>query len=475
VEPQLTQAERRPFADPALDESTNGHAAEPAVAGSRPAAPGAARVSADGRPLRGGRTAVVGRRGFSIRTFESLKDRDFRAYFFSMLGEMSSMNMQMVVRTHLAFVLTGSYAALGTIALANAVPGVALALVGGALADRVKQRKWVVQGAQAFYAATTLVVGTLLLFDLLRFEHLLAASVVQGTVMALMMPSRQSMIPEIVGTGPRLMNAIALNAAGMNTMRLFAPALGGVLISAAGAAWVYFLMTGLYLSAAGLLFRVPNATTGRVHRPMASVREEVASAARDIRQGVDYMVHHPTIGVLLLVNMLIIVTSMHYMFMLAGFVADVLNEGPDKLGYLFSATGIGSLVGSLAMASFAWKRRGQLFLLGSAFQGGMLMLSFTIATSFWTMAPLMLLMGVGQSARQALSNVLVQTYVDDDYRGRVMSIYMMQFSLSQVGTFFVGFLAVWLGPRAALGGISGVMMLIALAALVLAPRLRKLE
>jgi MFS family permease len=338
----------------------------------------------------------------------------------------------------------------------------------------VPQKKLVIQAGQLVNAVNALAIAGLLFTGLLTFEYLFAASVIQGISMAMTMPSRQSLIPEIVGTGSRLMNAIALNAAGMNSMRLFAPALGGIMLSALGAGWVYFFMAGLYLLAVAFLFKLPN-TRVRESEPRGTWRQEAASALWNIREGVRYMVKQPTIGALLLINMLIIVTSMPYMFMLAGFVADVLNEGPDKLGYLMSATGIGSLAGSLVIASFTWKHRGRVYLLGSAFQGAMLLLAFTVSTSFWMMAPLMLAMGIGQSARQSLSNVLIQTYVDDEYRGRVMSIYMMQFSLSQFGTFFVGFLAAIFGVRAALGGASALMVVIALAALVLLPRVRRLE
>jgi MFS family permease len=105
----------------------------------------------------------------------------------------------------------------------------------------------------------------------------------------------------------------------------------------------------------------------------------------------------------------------------------------------------------------------------------MLLLAFTFSNSVLMMGAFMVLMGVGQSARQSLSNVLVQTYVDEEYRGRGMSVYMLQFSLSQFGAFLTGVLAAAMGPRVALGATSIALMVVALGAFAFIPRLRHLQ
>jgi len=408
----------------------------------------------------------------NLRTFDSLRIPEFRDFFLSMLGQMASQNMQMVVRSYLAYLLTGSYAATGTIALAGALPGIALAMVGGAIADRVARRKVVVQIGQLVNAVNALAVAVLLATDSLTFGLLLATGVVQGAVMALMMPSRQALIPGLVPSA-QLMNAVALNSSGMNTMRLFAPAIGGYIFEALGAAWVYFLMAGLYLFASVFLVRVPEER--RETERAGSMRGEVRAAVANIRGGVSYLVREPILGPLMAINVMVVITAMPYMFLLGGFVQDVLNEGADTQGLLLSISGIGSLAGSLVIASYPFRRRGAMFLIGSAFQGFMLFLAFAFATEVWMMGVLFLVMGVGQSARQSLSNVLVQTYVEEAYRGRVMSVYMLQFNLSQLGAFITGVLAAAVGPRAALGGTSLALVALGLGALAFMPRLRHLE
>jgi MFS family permease len=293
-------------------------------------------------------------------------------------------------------------------------------------------------------------------------------------VQSLMMPARQAMIPEIVGMR-RLMNAVAINSAGMNSMRLFAPSIGGFLLAVVGPQWVYFIMTAGYFWAVAFLVRVPGT-------PSAEVLAERAESGRPQRRrqdaaglldGVRYIMREPTLRTVLGINVLLILMSMPYMFLLPGFVASVLHEGPEKLGLLMSFAGAGSLIGSLVIASLPPKRRGLLFLLASLFQGVML-IAFSASTWFWVTAPVMLVMGIGQAGRQSFSNVLVQTYSDDEHRGRVMSVYMMQFGLTSFGTFIVGVMAAIVGAQLALGATSVLMVLIALGALAFSPRLRNL-
>ena len=447
----------------------------PPTNGALPVSAAAARGDGGAEPPRGGGRIT------SLRTFESLQFQAFRDFFLAMIGQMASQNIQMVMRAYIAFLLTDSYAALGTVALANSIPGIALSMVGGALADRVPRRKLVILIGQLANAGNALVVASLLAAELLTFEHLLIAAIVQGITMALMMPSRQAMIPSVVPAA-QMMNAVALNAAGMNAMRLFAPALGGFLFTGAagyfgsdwaGGAAVYFLMTSLYLFACVFIVRVPE--EARTSTSSAGAWGETKAGFRNMWEGLIYIKSDAVIGPLLLINLLIVLMAVPYMFLLAGFVQDVLNAEADALGLLTSVSGVSALIGALLIASMNRKARGAWFLVGSAFQGAMLFCMFVFSTDVWMMGIFMFFMGFGQAARQSLSSVLVHEYVEDSFRGRVMSIYMLQFSLSQLGTFLTGILAAIVGPRIALGGTSVVLVMLALGTLVFSKRLRNLQ
>ena len=149
-------------------------------------------------PTAGARGSLGGRVA-SLRTFEALGDRSFRWFMVSMLLQFSSMHMQMVVNPWLVYELTGSYAKLGAIALASAIPGLVLGFPGGVLADRAP-KKLLVQGGQAVNALSTLAIALLIWADQITFVHLMIVGGIQGRVWAVMGPARQALVPEIVGS-----------------------------------------------------------------------------------------------------------------------------------------------------------------------------------------------------------------------------------------------------------------------------------
>ena len=413
--------------------------------------------------------------GRGARTFESLKDPDFRWFFASMFGHFTSMNMQMFIRGWLIFQLTGSFSLLGAIQLASAVPQLLFSLVGGVLADQVRQKKWVVQVGQLVNALNALFVGLMIATGNVAVVHLFTAAAIQGTVNALMMPSRQAMAPEIVGEH-RLMNALALNTAGMNFARLVMPGFAGWFVAAvghnegaSGAQYIYFMMVGLYLSAVLFLFKVPNSTRRR-----KNAARTLRGSMADIADGFRYIRSNQTVGLILLVNLLIVSTSMPYFFLLPGFVEEVLGGGVLQIGLLTSISGIGALAGSLLIASLPSRNRGRIMLLSSLLLG-IALVGFAASTWFWVSAAIFIVVGLGQSGRMSLSNVLVQSYTDDEYRGRVMSIYMMEFSITMFGTFAVALLADAIGPQWAIGGTAVALIVLVSYLLLFVPKIRDLD
>ena len=229
----------------------------------------------------------------SARTFDSLHDRDFRWFFLATLSQNAAMNIQLLVRGFLVFQLTGSYAALGTMAIVHAISMLGVSLYGGVLADR-RSKRMLLQGGQIVAALTAGAVALLLFGGLLRYEHLLIAAFAQGASSGLMMPARQSMAPEIVGLA-QLQNAVALNTAGMNMMRLFGPAFAGLMLAIVDPEWIYVIMTALFLLSVVMLARVPKRTP-------AARSMRAAGAVEDLREGFAYILRTPTVFVLLSVS-----------------------------------------------------------------------------------------------------------------------------------------------------------------------------
>jgi len=425
----------------------------------------------DIRPGRAG--GIKGRfsRFINLRTFASLKIRDFRFYWGATLCQMASMNMQLVARSLLIYRLTDSATMLGLMSLCHALPMLFLSLFGGVIADRV-QKKYVVLVGQAGSAVVSLVIALTLMSGYLSDVNagswwvLAVAAVFQGTIMGLMMPSRQAMVPELVGE-EQLLNAISLSNVGTSSIRFIAPAVAGFLIGENyNFEAVYFTMTGMYMLAVLLLSFLPNtgATTLRGR-----------GALNDIKEGIKYLRHQTTIVYILLLTLFAVVLSMPYMMLMPIFTEDILQVGADGYGILMSVSGIGAIVGSIVLASMPNRKRGLLLLISSLVIG-LFLTGFAFSTSWPLSLVLIVFVGLGTTGRMTLGNTLIQYYVDSEYRGRVMSVYMMEFGLTSFGTFAAGLMAdTAIGVQWTVGGFAIVLIAISMVALVFAGRLRRLD
>ena len=404
----------------------------------------------------------TGRGGFP-RTFESFKIPVFRLYYAAMFGQMAAMNMQMMARSWFILELTGRPIMLGLMALANAIPMLLFSLFGGAIADQVR-KKYVLLAGQSASAILALAIAVSITLGSVTWVHLIVAAILQGTIMGLMMPSRQAIISEIVKP-EQLMNAIALNSTGMNMNRLMAPAAAGFLIAFFGIEAVYYVMAGLYLVAVFFVTLMP--LTGVMSLGGGG-------ALANIRDGLRYVRSNTLILSLLIITLLTVVLSMPYMFLLPVFTKDILHVGPRGLGILMSVTGVGALIGSLTIASLPSKRRGALLLASSGILG-LGLLGFSLSSWWWVSLALMIPVGIGHGGRQALSNTLVQFYSANEYRGRVMSIYFMEFGLASFGTFFASLMAEYSDVRLAIGGMAALLVLFVIIVTATVPRIRRLD
>ncbi len=405
----------------------------------------------------------------NLKTFDSLKNSAYRFYFWGMLGMWGAMNMQMLARSLLIYRLTGSKAMLGLLSLADALPMLLLSLFGGVIADRV-QKKHVLQVGQAASAVVSLSVAVALTTGYLSPQHpgswwvLMANSVLQGAIMALMMPARQAIIPEIVSEG-QVMNAMALNTLGMNTLMFVARALAGFLIDAFGFESVFYMMTGLYLVSVLFTGFIPVTST-------ISLRG--GGALADIKEGLKYIWGKTTILLILAFSLVVTLLSMPIQFMMPIFTDDILKVGATGMGVLMGVMGGGAMIGSLALASLPNKRRGAILLV-SGFILGVALAGFSFSRSWPLSLGLMVFVGLGQSGRLTLGTTLLQSHTDGEYLGRVMSLNMMQIGLSSLGTFFAALLAESIGAQWAIGGFAMVLVLLSIVTMVFVPGVRKLD
>jgi hypothetical protein len=182
------------------------------------------------------------------------------------------------------------------------------------------------------------------------------------------------------------------------------------------------------------------------------------------------------------VNFLIVIVVMPYTMMLPGFVRTVLCVEPAcspeqsayQQGVLQSVQGVGALCSALFVASGMLRSRGKMMIFWGTLLG-VALTAFALSENFWITLPIMALIGAGQAGRMATGQVLIQSYAADEYRGRVTSVWLMQFSLVQFGTFIVGTLSELVGVQVAIGGMAFVLVIVMVLVALFVPRLRQLE
>ncbi len=414
-------------------------------------------------------TGQAGISGYARRVFSSFGNPVFRLYYASMVGHWGPLQMQMVTRTLLIYRLTESGSILGLTALSGALPMLILALYGGALADRLEKRRILLIG-QIASAGISLAVALSLSLGFLSREVpgswwiLIVSSALQGIVMGLMMPSRASIIPELV-TPQDLMNAISLNNMGMNFFRIVAPAATGFIIAAWDFAAVYYIMTGLYLLATVLLYFVP-AT------PPAQVPRE--SAVREMVEGLRYIRGNITIFLILAFTLSCTILGMPYNLLLPLFTENILMVGETGLGILMAVSGIGAIMVSLVLATMPNKRRGMMMLISGIVLSAALY-AFSVNTNWGLALVLSAIIGLGQTGQIAVGSTLIQYYVEPVYRGRVMSFIMMGFGISSLGVLFGGIMADTIGIEWSVGGLALALGAVVLVMITFASHLRKLD
>ena len=398
------------------------------------------------------------------RTFASFESRDFRFFWFGLVVMMGGLQMQMLARAYLVYDLTDSASLLGVVSVASAVPILVLSLFGGVAADRFERRR-VLQAGQAVSAVLAGFIAVANTTGFIEWYHLLVVATIQGAMWAFMMPARQSMIPELVSR-EHITNAVSLSSAAMSTTTLVAPAIGGVIYAKAGPAAVYYSIAAMSLLSMVLTAQVPQ-TRG-------SGAGKKGAVLADIAEGLKHCVANKMVLALLVMGLATTLLSMPFRFLLPVFIVDVYGRGPDSMGIMLSLFGLGALAGSLFIASIGHWHRGML-LITTSFLSAVALGAIAALPFFFVAVAIMALLGLGDSGRRSLNQALIMEEVDERYRGRVMSVYMMNFGLMPLGMLPTGLVADWLGGQVAIGILAFLLFGVTLAVMVSQSRLRALQ
>jgi MFS family permease len=384
--------------------------------------------------------------------------------WLGMVCLMAGINMQMIARGYLVYEITERPLLLGIVNVGAALPILGLSLFGGAIADRMDRRR-IIQGGQFISLALTLAVAVLITMDAVTWQMLFVASMLQGAMWAFMMPARQAIIPQIVGK-ENVTNALALNAAGMSATTLIAPAVAGWIYAGIGPAGVYYVIAALGF------FAVVFTTLVRYER--ATPVGKKANMRSDIADGLGYIVKSPMVLLLLIMGGATTMLAMPFRFLIPVFVVELYDRGPEALGLLVSVMGLGSLAGAMFIASMGKWRRGVMLIAGSLMSG--LGLILVAAFPFYMAAvAIMVLLGLGDATRRTLNETLIMEVVEDRFRGRVMSVFMMNFGLMPLGVLPAGLAIEFYGGQATAAFLGITLVLVAAGVLVTQRKLRNFE
>ena len=415
--------------------------------------------------------------GFPI--LRSFKTPDYRFYLPGSLAQFTALSMQIFSGPFLMYHLTGSKTLLGTMALISAFPMILISLFGGAIADRIKKKRIVIVCVLAS-AVVAVGIGLLLSSGIISPEKegswwiLMAAVMIMGSLMGLMMPALQALVADIVKR-EQLMNAVAVNTMGMNILFVGGPRLASYLIDTYGYDTVYYAMAGCYVLSAFFIFfvRGTGLTTSPTPGP-ASIAPDRANILGEIRKGFQYIRKEPMILAVLIFSLVVTVLSMPYQQLLPIFVEDIFNVGTTGGGELMMIAGLGALIGSITITFLHNKKRG-IMLLGSGLLAGMALISFSFSTIWGLSLGTMVFIGLSQTFRQTISTTLLQAYSEPEYRGRVMSIFSMQWGLMSIFTFIAGVLSEVISVQWVLGSLAILLVALSILSLVFVPSIRRVD
>jgi MFS family permease len=349
----------------------------------------------------------------------ALRYRNYRLFFGGQIVSLLGTWITTTATSWLVYRLTGSAVLLGVVGFAGQFPAFLLGPFSGILVDRMNRHRLLVI-TQTISMLQSFALAVLTLSGHITIAYIVVLSVVQGMVNAFDMPGRQAFLITMIENKDDLGNAIALNSSMVNVARLLGPSIAGVVIAATSEGWC-FLIDGIsYVAVIVALLRMRLPASARV-------QPRRAGAIQQFREGFSYAFGFGPIRSIILLLALVSLVGVPYSVLMPIFAVRIFQGGPNTLGFLMTASGCGALAGALWLAA----RKSVLGLgriiptAGAVFGVGLL--AFSFAPSVIVAIPCLIVTGCGFMVQMAASNTVLQTIVEDEKRGRVMSFYMMAF------------------------------------------------
>lgn len=387
----------------------------------------------------------------------ALNHRDFRRFWLGQSVSVVGSWMQSVGLAWLVLDLTGSPLRLGIVSALQFGPVLVLSMLAGVAVDRFPKRRLVI-GTQVALMLPALALGTLAGTGLVRYWHVAALAAVIGVVNAFDMPSRQTIVAEMVGRDD-LLNAVALNSASFNAARVVGPAVAGALIAWHGTA-VAFLLNGL--SFVPVVLALLTVRAGGPPRPRAAT-----SVGQEIAAGLRYATRTPRVALVLSLVLAMSLFALNHGVLVPLFARQVLRQDVHGFGLLMASLGGGAVAGAVGVAVFGGGPPPLPAVIGPALVVGGGLLGLALVRQFPVAAAVLFVIGAMQIVFLNGCNTIVQVTVPDELRGRVVALYAMVFAgVSPAGALMVGSVAEAAGVPAACAAGGGLALAAVLALLL---------
>jgi MFS family permease len=374
------------------------------------------------------------------RAWRALRHRNFRLFFGGQSISLIGTWMTRLATSWLVYRLTGSAFLLGIVGFSGQIPTFLLAPFAGVWVDRLNRRNVLIV-TQILAMVQSFALAALTLTKHITIHEIIWLSAFQGMINAFDMPGRQAFLVEMVEDKQDLGNAIALNSSMVNMARLVGPSLAGMVIAISGEGSC-FLIDGIsYLAVIVSLFAM--------RLKPATVKRVTASMLVQLREGWDYVAGFAPIRTILTLFAMVSLMGWPFTVLMPVFASTILKGGPHTLGFLMGAVGVGALVSALSLAiRKSVVGLGRMIYISTA-MFGVALIFFGMSRNFWLSLFCMLFCGFGMMQQMAASNTIIQTIVEEDKRGRVMSFYTVAFvGMAPFGSLLSGALAHAIGaPR----------------------------
>ena len=343
---------------------------------------------------------------------------------------------------------TGSPFSVGLVGFFGMVPFLFLGIFGGFLADKLDRKKLIVV-TQFLNLVAAVIMSLLLLYGSVEYWYAYIAIIVPGLGWSLDMPSRRSLIMDMMGSRG-ITNGVALDSVGMHVSKMVGPAVAGAMIAFVGVDGSYVVLTSFMTVGCLLILKVSQSKNRIDVSTEIEEQKGLSQIYSNLVDGFKYVFTSQTISAVIVITIFMNLLLFPYMQMVTVVSKEVLNVGPLLMGILMASDGMGALIGSIGIASQdRMKYHGRIYLYGSLLSLGALFL-FSSSSIYFISLALLLFLGIGTSGFGTMQSTIVLLVSEPELRGRALGVVTIAIGAGPIGSLIIGAVSEWIGSSSAL-------------------------